>query len=174
MSKSYRAPWSRRLTSLSIGVTILLVGVTFLVWRAASTVDSWALGLAVATPLVIMLASVLFTIRGYEVDGALLRIRRLLWWTTVGLDGLRSVEPNPLAMKRSLRLFGNGGLYSFSGLFRSKELGKYRAFVTDPARAVVLKLSDRTVVVSPEEPEVFSRQLRELRRLPGPTSSQTM
>ena len=47
-------------------------------------------------------------------------------------------------MRWSLRTFINGGLFSFSGWCYSSLLGAYRAFVTDPNRAVVLNLGRRT------------------------------
>jgi hypothetical protein len=52
-----------------------------------------------------------------------------------------------------------------TGLFRNRTLGMYRAFVTDPARAVVLKTAGRTIVISPSEPEAFLEELRAL--VPG-------
>lgn len=166
MGRNHRAPWSRTLIWLSVGVTLILIGVSALAARNVRPAGSWVYLCAVLGPILVVLLSALFTVRGYEIDGALLRVRRLVWNTVLSLDGLRAAEANSLAMKRSLRLFGNGGLFSFSGLFSSKELGRYRAYVTDPARSVVLKFGDQTIVVSPEEPEVFARQLRELRRLP--------
>ncbi len=77
-------------------------------------------------------------------------------WAPLG-DGLTQA---PTAMAGSLRIAGNGGLFSFTGWFWSRRLGRYRAFVTDPARSVVLKFSDRTVVVSPDVPEEFVAALR--------------
>ncbi|MBD3376570.1 hypothetical protein GF406_16155, partial [candidate division KSB1 bacterium] len=36
----------------------------------------------------------------------------------------------------------------------------YRAFVTDMNKTIVLKFPDRTVVVSPESPEAFVRDIK--------------
>lgn len=62
-------------------------------------------------------------------------------------------------MRASLRTFGNGGGFSFTGRYWNKRLGSYRAFVTNPARSVVLRWQDRTVVVSPASPEEFVREV---------------
>jgi hypothetical protein len=75
------------------------------------------------------------------------------------LAGLKSAEVMPRAMSGSLRICGNGGAFSFTGWFRNKPLGYYRAFVTDLNRTVVLRFEKRTVVVSPAEPEEFVRKL---------------
>ena len=58
-------------------------------------------------------------------------------------------------MARSLRTWGNGGMFSFTGHFVNHPLGRYRAFVTDPARTVVLALPEGVVVVSPDRPDEF-------------------
>ena len=44
---------------------------------------------------------------------------------------------------------------SVPGFFRNRTLGRYRAYATDPGRAVVLVLGGRTVVVTPGEPRIF-------------------
>jgi len=62
-------------------------------------------------------------------------------------------------MRGSIRTFGNGGLFSFTGFYRNRLLGAYRAFVTDPRQAVVLRFPKRNVVVSPGAPEEFVRDL---------------
>jgi hypothetical protein len=51
------------------------------------------------------------------------------------------------------------GSFSFTGLYRSRELGLYRLFATDLSRAVVLLLPRRTVVVTPASPEAFVEHL---------------
>jgi len=58
-------------------------------------------------------------------------------------------------MQGSLRTFANGGLFAFAGNFHSGDLGAYRAYVTDGMKAVVLKFTDKTIVVSPDDPEEF-------------------
>jgi len=56
-------------------------------------------------------------------------------------------------------MLGNGGLFSFSGLFYSRRLGRYRLFATDPKRLVVMIMPRRTVVISPADPEAFLRAI---------------
>jgi hypothetical protein len=106
-------------------------------------------------PLAILCGGILFTIRGYTVSPDAILIHRLFWTTRLPLAALQSAQFEPDAMRRSLRTFGNGGLFSFTGFFRNSSLGTYRAFVTDPHRTVVLHFPARTVVVSPSTPEDF-------------------
>ena len=70
------------------------------------------------------------------------------------------MEVLPLDMKGSIRLCGNGGIFSFTGLYRSRALGRYRAFVNDLNRTVVLRFANRTAVVSPDDPHVFAEAVR--------------
>jgi hypothetical protein len=101
----------------------------------------------------------LFVVRSYAIEFNELLIRRLLWTTRLPLAGLQSAEAVPDAMRGSLRLFGNGGMFSITGLFRNRALGNYRAFVTDLKKTVVLRFPKRTVVVSPENPEQFVAEI---------------
>jgi hypothetical protein len=66
-------------------------------------------------------------------------------------------------MDRSIRISGNGGLFVFCGLFRNSKLGVYRAFCTDASHAVVLRFPDRTIVVTPAQPEKFVNAIKELK-----------
>jgi hypothetical protein len=63
-------------------------------------------------------------------------------------------------MAHSWRIWGNGGLFAIHGWFQNRELGRYRAFVTDPDHAVVLRWPQVTVVVSPGEPARFVQVLQ--------------
>jgi hypothetical protein len=109
--------------------------------------------------LALLAGAALFTVRGYTILSDAILIQRLFWSTRLRLDGLQSVRFDPKAVRWSLRTCGNGGLFSFTGWYWNKRLGAYRGFVTDPKRVVVLKFSKRTVVVSPDSPEDFVREL---------------
>ena len=121
--------------------------------RYQSLVWMWSL-----LPLVVV-ACALFTVRGYRIEGHALLIDRLLWATRIPLNGLLTVSIEPRAMRGSVRTCGNGGLFSFTGLYWNRNLGHYRAFVTDLNHTVVLRFVTRTVVVSPDRPEEFVREL---------------
>lgn len=118
----------------------------------------WAWLLALL-PLLLLPGAALFIIRSYTIEPNILAIQRLLWTTRLPLSGLQSAEVRPDVMRGSLRLFGNGGMLSITGLYRNRALGNYRAFVTDLKRTVVLRFPKRTVVVSPENPEQFVAEI---------------
>ena len=155
----HRAPWSLNLTLTSLLVTGVLLSTAFVLIRRGG-----ALGALIAVVVAAMLPAVmLFSIRGYAIVGDCLMVRRLWWLTRVPLKGWSSATVDPDAMQHSYRVWGNGGAFSYSGRFRSERLGAFRAFVTDPRRAVVLRWVDRTVVISPAAPQEFVRELEDLK-----------
>jgi hypothetical protein len=58
-------------------------------------------------------------------------------------------------LHRARKIWGNGGLGAIRGRFKSKRIGKFDAFLTDTDHAVVLRWPDKTVAVSPADPEFF-------------------
>lgn len=161
-TSTFAAPWGRWLKVMSLAGTALLGGVALLqvVVLPRDLLGGWPWLTGTFLPLGILAVCPLFVVRGYSLSPGRLHVQRLLWETVVPLDSLRSAWAAPDAMSGSLRLFGNGGLFSITGLFRSPRLGSYRAFVTDPRLAVVLDLGDRKVVVTPESPDAFLAQLQ--------------
>jgi hypothetical protein len=114
---------------------------------------------AAALPLVVVVGAALFMVRGYVVTADEILVQRPLWSTRFERSRLQSATIDPDALRSSIRLFGNGGLFSFTGVFRSPKLGRYRAYVTDPARCVILRFADRVVVISPADPAAFVRDV---------------
>jgi hypothetical protein len=146
--KHYKAPWSTSLIVISSVVTVICVAVAIQLFVSGRPWTAFV-------PLAIVFGGLLFTVRGYSVTSDAILVHRLFWSTRLPLSGLESAEVAPNIMRGGLRLFGNGGLFSFTGFFRNRSLGSYRAFVTDQHRTVVLHFPRRPVVVSPSEPEDF-------------------
>lgn len=155
----FKAPWGRTLLVASTFTTLLLVGVTFGMaagWRHLRLLTMPS-ALPAAMPLLILAGALPFTIRGYVITKDGILIRRLWWNTVLRFEDIRSVEAKPLALGGSLRTWGNGGLYSFTGCYWSSQLGHFRAYVTDLNRTVVVHMKKRTAVLSPDDPEAFAR-----------------
>jgi hypothetical protein len=156
------APWPGRLKIVSGLVTLLLAAAGVAAYRAIPVPTGFTHGFGLAVAFVfpaILVASALFVVSGYVLDGQDLLVTRLFWSTRISLSGLRRIYADPMVCKGSWRVFGNGGLFSFTGLYRNKALGMYRLFATDISRSVVLLLPRRTVVVTPSSPEDFVRSV---------------
>lgn len=156
----FTAPWGTMLKVMSTLTTVLLLGVfggMAISGRASSPLE---ILLYLLIPLLILAGGLLFVVRGYRLTCEGLSVRRLLWDTRVGLGVVRRVEHDPKAMTGAIRTWGNGGLFSFSGRFRSGKLGSFRAWVNDNGNCVIIETLSGTLVVSPGDPERFAKEVR--------------
>lgn len=156
------APWCGAQKVITTMVIVLIaVGLAVLYGPGGLAASESALGRILALALILAIpAGPLFAVRGYVVTDGAIEVLRLGWRTRIPLRGLRSVESGPELLRGSLRLFGNGGFFSFTGLFWNRRLGRYRMFANDPRRAVALHFPDRRVVLAPADPETFASRLR--------------
>jgi hypothetical protein len=158
----FRAPWGRALRTLSaVSVGILLLVMALGLLTGPRHLLLWRIAM-VGIPSIVGLGALPFIIRGYALTSRTIEVRRPFWTTTLPLAKLQRASCEADVLRGSLRLFGNGGLFSFTGLFWNRRLGRYRAFVTDPSRAVVLRYRDRTVVLSPHDPQAFVLRVSKL------------
>jgi hypothetical protein len=159
---TFNAPWGRSLKVMTGLSVLILVGIPAIgTFAGPHNNPVWIFGMIVI-PLSILFFAALFTIRGYVLTIDALLIRRLIWNSSVELSGLQSAAVDAEAMSGSIRTCGNGGMFCFSGTFNNNRLGSYRAFATDPSRSVVLRFSDRTVVVTPDQPDAFIARINQL------------
>jgi Bacterial PH domain len=158
----FGAPWGPRLTYATLLGAALLLAMPFVAYVARPGAPLLVLTLFAVAAVVTIVTAALFTIRGYRLDERGLHVERLFWSDRIPLDGLRKAWADHEAMAKSMRLFGNSGLFCIAGIFTNRKLGRYRAFATDPPHAVVLELPTRTIVVTPNDPWEFQAALREL------------
>ncbi len=159
--KSHAAPWGKLLVVLTAFSTLVCVGVSVAVALGAdrSSEAPGVMRAAAALPMIIVVGAALFMVRGYAVTADEIVVQRPLWSNRFERSRLQSATVDPEALRGSIRLLGNGGMFSFTGVFGSPKLGRYRAYVTDPARTVILRFTDRVVVVSPADPAAFVRDV---------------
>jgi len=149
----FNAPWGPTVwlgTAVSCGL-LLLVGAQS--WRHDGV---WHSGL---WPLLILGVAALFTVRGYTVTRDEILVHRLLWKTRLSRRGLRSATHEPQSATHSWRTVGNRGMFGITGWFRNSALGLHRAYMTDFQRTVVLRYERSIVLVSPDDPARFIREV---------------
>ncbi len=156
MNPTFKANWGRPLILISTAATLICLGVAIFSWQRGhdGLLRFWL-------PLLLPFAALPFMVRGYRVISGALMVRRLLWETRIPLAGPVSAAREPEIMKGCLRLFGNGGLFSFTGSFWDRTHGMFRVFATNTQDMVVLKIGRRTIVVSPDRPLEFIATLEE-------------
>jgi hypothetical protein len=157
---TYKAPWSTLLTVITTIVSVVLLGIMVIgiSIQMEGYQFQWYI-IMIGLPAAILIITVFFMIRKFELRGSSLLIHRLGWKKSIDLGSLKSAEFDPAAAKNSIRLFGNGGLFAFSGIYRNKKLGNYRIYATDFKKCVVLKTDQRTFVITPENPEKFVEEI---------------
>jgi hypothetical protein len=99
-------------------------------------------------------------IRRYRLAGNELLVEFPLRTVRIPLEGLTGVTQDREAMRHAWKVRGNGGLGSYSGRFRNKRLGAFRAFLTDGDHAVVLRWPEHCLVISPRQDSYFVETLR--------------
>jgi hypothetical protein len=159
----FGAPWGVQLKRAS-AFSAAVLGIVFCAGLVSLRADApWvASTVLLFLPAAVVAGALPFMVRGYVLLEDALVIERLGWRTRLPLAGLQSVGGDVEAMRGSIRLLGNGGLFSFTGEFWNGRLGRYRALATDPERAVVLRYPKRTIVITPHDPQHFIMRLRTL------------
>jgi hypothetical protein len=161
----FDAPRAAVVKILTVGVIVLLANMSISSFVALPNGPHVFGKLAIIiTPLMIVACVVPFMVRGYVLRDDELLIERLGWSNHVPLNSIVSAVAQPDAVRGSVRLFGSGGLFGFFGWFRNGRLGVYRAYGTDPKRCVIVKLTNRIIVVTPDDPTQFVCELDSLRR----------
>lgn len=144
MRLTFDAPWSRPLTFVSLLLAAVAVGMGW--------IGAWV-GVVLLASIVAVAAGL--AVRGYAVEPGVVVVLRPGWETRIPLARLDSATAEPDAFRRAIRTWGIGGPFAFVGRFRSKTVGGFSAYATDGACSVVLRWPDRTVVVTPDDPESF-------------------
>ncbi|HTX36465.1 MAG TPA: PH domain-containing protein [Bryobacteraceae bacterium] len=99
--------------------------------------------------------------RGYTVAGRAVTVRRLIGKARIPLDGIREARTATQDdLRGAIRLFGNGGLFGYYGIFRTMRLGKCSWYLTNRSEAIVVITSAKTALFSPVDREGFLAAIR--------------
>jgi hypothetical protein len=96
---------------------------------------------------------------GYEVAHGVLTVERR-WGNKEFGPVVRCSIPEERPRSITLRLWGNGGLFSGTGIFWNRRWGIFRAYVTRTRHdelVLVETMDGRKVLISPEDPAAFVR-----------------
>lgn len=150
----FRAPWSRTVKVITVLVIALVATLPFLIPTGTLPWLHWVVWGA-------LVACLFFSVSGFSVRHGQLLVHRVGWATKFDLARLSAFDANPHALMGAVRLWGNGGFLGFTGYYRNAVIGGFRAYVTDPAKSVVLEFGDAKIVVSPDDPQAFVETLRD-------------
>ena len=106
--------------------------------------------------VVFVLMSLAWSTKGYAIVEGQIVIRRWIGDVRIPLESVREARAAGGGdLAGCIRLFGNGGLFGYYGLFQTTKLGRCNWYVTNRDRAVVLITDVKTLVVSPDDVEGF-------------------
>jgi Bacterial PH domain len=105
--------------------------------------------------------SLAYSPRGYVVSSGLITVKRFIRDVRIPLAGVREARAiTKDDLRGCIRLWGNGGLFGYYGLFRTRALGVCSWYVTNRRQAVVVKTAAKTVLFSPDDKDGFLLALR--------------
>jgi hypothetical protein len=112
-------------------------------------------------PALAMVGAYAWSPRGYAVAKGFIEVNRLAGNVRIPLDGIREVRAATADdLRGCLRLFGDGGLFGYYGLFRTSKLGKSTWYVTNRGKAVVVITGAKTMLFSPDDVDRFIAAIR--------------
>lgn len=116
---------------------------------------------ALLIPLFVLLfvfgLSYYFSIRRYEILGDSIIVHRPFDQVAIAKTGIKSAQRVAAReLRMSIRTFGIGGVFSFTGQFWNGKFGSMTWYVTRMDRAVILiDAANNKTVISPDEPDAF-------------------
>ena len=137
-------------------VTVLII-ITFvvLILIFASTGNTVAFGATIVIGLLVLVTSYLFAPQGYAIRESDILIRRKIGTIRIPIDRIGSIRQDAAACSLwGVRTFGVSGLFGYFGRFYTHDLGHHIRYATDRYKSIVIE-SDRTYVISPEDPVQF-------------------
>lgn len=160
----FRAPWSAKLRNNTVFTVVCyaVMVIAVILVRLPALAAVLLIGLATLA----LARAVAGRVRGYTLTEDAITVHRGLWDTRLPLTGLRSVTGDVDAMGSWIRMWA-WSAFSITGTFWSRKLGWYRAFATDPSRAVVLRYPKRTIVITPHDPQHFIMRAGTLIKVAG-------
>lgn len=161
------APWSdgERILVILLSVLFFSVGVAMLVLLFVGSVKSEAIKAVLVgdSILAIVFGLMWFCVRIRELrfENDTLVVVMPLSRRRIPLTGLESIERHELGFQKSaVRVFGYSSISTLIGVFWSKQMGRFTAYVSNRKNAVLLRWAGRCVVVSPEQTSYFVEEAR--------------
>jgi len=144
--RAFSASYDSTAKAVSAVVCVLLMVVAWVVHMVF---------VALLFPLLICLAYA-YSPRGYAISGGAIVIRRLIGNIRVPLADVREIRAGtPDDFTGCLRLWGNGGLFGYYGIYQTAKLGKCYWYVTNRSRTVIVATQARILVLTPDDAAGF-------------------
>lgn len=168
----YKASMDRTTKTLTILVPLLLFFTVFIPSFTKNTfgsidflnpspVDIFPFGL-----ILILVITYGFSPKAYALDDRQLIIYRPFQNKLYATEGILTVSlVDKKDLKKSIRVFGVGGLFGYFGLFRNSRYGTMIWYATRRDQFVVIERANgRTIVLTPDDPNAFVSEFNQLNK----------
>lgn len=168
----YKASMDRTTKTLTILVPLLLFFTVFIPSFTKNTfgsidflnpspVDVFPFGL-----ILILVITYGFSPKAYALDDRQLIIYRPFQNKLYATEGILTVSlVDKKDLKKSIRVFGVGGLFGYFGLFRNSRYGTMIWYATRRDQFVVIERANgRTIVLTPDDPNAFVSEFNQLNK----------
>lgn len=153
------------LDALSKGITWAITLITFVLIIFILIVlknDRILILLPVGILSLTLAGTFLFSPQSYEITNDHIEISRKINIFRIPRAEIISIEKlSEEDMGRAWRMMGNGGMFGYTGWFRSAKQGKMRWFVTQRKNYISIVLADqRKYILSPDDPTGFLQAIQ--------------
>jgi hypothetical protein len=150
-NSQFSAPYDSTTKIMSVVICILLAVI------AAFTQS----GLVVCIGAALLFFTFAFSPRAYSIQDRSIVVKRLIGNVAIPLDGVREARVATADdLGGAYRLWANGGLFGYYGLFSTTKLGKCSWYVTSRQNAVVVITDQKTTLFSPDNVNGFLAAIR--------------
>ena len=162
---NFEAPWDKTLKTITYAVTVFLIAEAIGISIALFFTATQTMALAVTILIVICNALILgftylYAPRGYVVDESGITVVRNRAAVHIEFGSIKEVSRIERGrFMKSLRTFGNGGLFGYYGSFRNKELGNFKMYATHGDNGVLIR-TDKYYVITPDRADEFVEVVR--------------
>jgi hypothetical protein len=144
-------------------ILIMVVGFISISWRSSIEPRREYSFVAAFILLMMMLPIITFFYRpkSYSIDSESFQVNRLAGSFRIPISVIQNVFiAQKEEMKLPIRIFGNGGVFGFTGYYRNSRFGSMRWFVTQRQNYVLIETVDGSkYVITPNDPKELVDEL---------------
>jgi len=161
----FAAQWDKTLKAITYAVVVFLIVEAIGISIALFLTTSQTMALLVTILIVICNTLILgftylYAPQGYVVDESGITVTRKRAPVHIEFESIKEVSRIERdRFMKSLRIFGNGGLFGYYGSFRNKELGNFKMYATHGDCGVLID-ADKTYVMTPDRADEFVEVVR--------------
>jgi hypothetical protein len=150
-----------------ISCTILLLVAAIVVWLPLQGAQGDWRSKVMILPYTIVVIELSYlawmasgTIKGYAVSSTGIELYTFRGRVPLISSSLKNVAIDPVALNNALRVWGTGGMFRLSGIFKTKTYGLAEVFVSNAKKSVILQSAQGNFIVSPDSPEEFKSSVK--------------